>query len=194
LWKEIIIDNSVLRSEADKFQQAIAACRMKPIENKPTPLSKIFENQAHATDMLLSTLARILQPMEGATIVKVLNVQNQALLENVRHQRDFFDDDPQGKKRRHFLNLVEQEYIHRPKKMFEGGRSERDVAKGILRDFAESTILYFVMRRKKDHGLEIDPAMVGQIVHKAHELIADNPDCVVAFPAGGRRGMGQSPK
>ena len=77
--------------------------------------------------------------------------------------------------------------------MFEGEK-ERDVAKAILRDFAESTILYFVMKRKKNYGLETDPAMVRQIVHKAHELIADNPDCVVPFPAGGRRGMGQSPK
>ncbi|HEU4838587.1 MAG TPA: hypothetical protein VFS88_04150 [Micavibrio sp.] len=143
--------------------------------------------------MLLNTLARILQPIEGATIVMVLNVQNQTLLENVRHEKEFFGDDPQGKKRRHFLNLVEQEYVHRPKKMFEGER-EKDIAKGILRDFVESTILYFVMVRKKDHGLETDPAIVRQIVHKAHELIADNPDCVVAFPAGGRRGLGQWPK
>lgn len=194
MGKEVIVDNSVLRSEADKFQQAIAACRTKAIENRPRPLSKAFENQAHVTDIMMNTLARILQPIEGVMISQVLSVQNHTLLENVRNEKDFFDHDPQGKKRRHFLNLVEQEYIHRPKKMFEGGRSERDVAKGILRDFAESTILYFIMVRKKDHGLETDPAIVRQIVHKAHELIADNPDCVVAFPVGGRRGMGQWPK
>ncbi|HEU4838588.1 MAG TPA: hypothetical protein VFS88_04155 [Micavibrio sp.] len=192
--EEIRIDNSILRDEADKFLKAIEANGTMLMDDTRSSLSKIFENQAQATDTLLNCVAGPLKPVEGGTIADVLSAQNYSILAYVKSHRGFFNHDAQGRERRRFFSLVDKIYVHGPKKMFEDDRSEREAAKRILREFAEATILYSAMVRKINYGLMLDPATVKQVVHKAHELISDNPDCVVAFPRGGRRGPGQGPK
>ena len=192
--EEIRIDNSILRNEADKFLKAIEASGTTLVDDTRSSLSKLFENQAQATDTLLNCVAEPLKPVEGGTIADVLSAQNNSILAHVRTHKGFFNYNSQGKERRRFFGLVDKSYVHGPKKMFEDDRSERELAKRILREFAEAKILYSAMVRKINYGLELAPDTVQEIVHKAHELISDNPDCVVSFPLGRRRGPGQGPK
>lgn len=187
---EIRIDNSVLQDEADKFLEAAEVYRKTLMKDAAAFLSEEFAKRAQVTDGLLHSVLDPLLPVEGAPIIEILNAQNAAMLSNVRCKKGFFENDPQGRKRRHFLSLVDKTYVHGPKKMFDGGRGEKEAAKRILRECAEATILYHVMVRKRNHGAVHDPAMVREIVHKAHELISENPDCVVPFPMGRRRSPG----
>lgn len=190
--KKISVDNSVLQDEADKFLDAISDYRKTAKgDHAASGLSKEFEKQAvnHA-GMLMSGVINFLKPVEGASIIDIVNAQYSCILTMVKNDDWFFGSGRRGAKRRRFLQMLDKTYVHAPRKAFGDGRDERAKAKHILRECAEVTIVYFAMKHRKKYGSRIRQALVDEIVHRSHELISENPGCVVPFPAGGRGGRG----
>lgn len=174
--KTIKIDHVVLQDETDKLLGAIAAYREEERAKAPptsTPsISKEFEVQAQAMDALIVNVVDSLQSMAGKTIVDILNINNDLML-NKPWEKGDFGRDPMDDNHARFIGLTERAYVHSPARGFLGDRDDVKTAKNILHDYLDATVMYYAIIRKK-LGAEIDPAMIEAFVRKGHGYITQD--------------------
>ncbi|GEM_PF-4351025 len=181
----IKVDNDVLQQETNAFLAAIEQYRAAVKKGAAARMTLEFQSKVIAVDALIGEFAQSLRPIGSMSIVTIINENIYDMFLRPKDETDF-GVERGNKDFERFFDLAEKQYRHEPAKGFMGKDDAAKVAKQVLHDYLDMSVLFYKAVRRQA-GNNVDQTILNSFVERGHGFIdlprtADRGQVIELFP------------